>query len=170
MEGRQTEREDRYCRWVEQHSGLIYRIVHGTVERRDEMNDLFQEILLQLWRSMPSFEGNCKETTWIYRVALNTARAWRRTEWRRERKHREFARFSEFQESTESPDPRLAQLYEAIRNLPKAQASLLLLHLEGLSYQEISEVLGVSEGCVGVRLTRAKKQLADRMKGERDGI
>ncbi len=170
MEESAPEREELFCRWVEQHAGLIFRVVHGTVDVPDEKNDLFQEILLQLWRSMPAFEGRCKETTWIYRVALNTARARRRSEWRRKRRHREFAHFSEMHESNEPADPRLDQLYEALRQMPKAEASLLLLHLDGLSYQEISEVLGVSEGCVGVRLTRARKQLANRMKGESDGI
>ena len=62
MEAREEERENLFCRWVEQHSGLIYRIVHGTAELPEEKNDLFQEILLQLWRSMPSFAGGCKET------------------------------------------------------------------------------------------------------------
>lgn len=170
MEENEEEREQIFCRWVQQHSGLMFRVVHGTVGLPDEKKDLLQEILLQLWRSLPSFEGRCKETTWIYRVALNTARTWQRSERRRRRRHEEFALFSEIEQSGESTDPRLAELYEAIRGMPKAEASLLLLHLDGLSYQDIGEVLGVSEGCVGVRLTRARKQLADRMKGERDGI
>ncbi|MGY8639520.1 MAG: RNA polymerase sigma factor [Verrucomicrobiales bacterium] len=68
---------------MEEHQGLIFRIVHATAYFPEDKNDLFQEILLQIWRSMPAFEGRCKETTWMYRVALNTARAWRRSEKRR---------------------------------------------------------------------------------------
>ena len=81
----------------------------------------------------------------------------------------EIATFTSFQKTCgNEPNPLLEKLYEAIRKKPKAEASLLLLHLDGLSYQDIAEVLGVSEGCVGVRLTRARKQLADKMKGQTD--
>ena len=164
-----AEHEETYCRWIEDHQGLIFRVVHATAHLQEDKNDLFQEILLQIWRSMPSFEGRCKETTWMYRVALNTARAWRRSEKRRRERTKEIATFASFEEATESePNPLLVKLYEAIRQMPKTEASLLLLHLDGLSYQDIAEVLGVSEGCVGVRLTRARKQLADKMKGQID--
>lgn len=164
-----AEQEKTYCRWIEEHQGLIFRIVHATASLPEDKNDLFQEILLQIWRSMPAFEGRCKETTWMYRVALNTARAWRRSEKRRRERTQEIAKFTSFQEVSENePNPLLEKLYEAIRQMPKAEASLLLLHLDGLSYQDIAEVLGVSEGCVGVRLTRARKQLADKMKGQTD--
>ncbi len=164
----ETEQEKRYCRWVEEHQGVIFRVVHASASSPEDKNDLFQEILLQLWRSMPSFEGRCKETTWMYRVALNTARAWRRSEKRRRERHEELAMFTSLQDAGEKPNPLLEKLYESIRQMPKAEASLLLLHLDGLSYQDMAEVLGVSEGCVGVRLTRARKQLAEKMKGQSD--
>lgn len=158
--------EQRFCRWIDDYQGLIYRVVHASAKTPEDKRDLFQEILLQLWRSMPAFEGRCKETTWMYRVALNTARAWGRSEKRRREHHEQIVSFAVIQEQTDQPNPMLEQLYDAIRSMPKAEASLLLLHLDGLNYRDIAEVLGVSEGCVGVRLTRARKQLADKMKGE----
>lgn len=157
--------EKRYSRWVEDHRGLLFRVVHASERSPDDKSDLFQEILIQLWKSMPSFEGRCKETTWIYRVALNTARAWRRSEKRRRERHEAIVSFTSLHGSGAESNPLLEQLYESIRQLPKAEGSLLLLHLDGLSYQEMAEVLGVSEGCIGVRLTRARKQLAETMKG-----
>lgn len=171
MQESEQELEQRYCRWVENYQGLIFRVVHATAASPEDKNDLFQDILLQLWRSMPSFEGRCKETTWMYRVALNTARAWQRSEKRRRLGNEQIANFVQIQESVATePNPLLEQLYEAIRQLPKADASILLLHLDGLSYRDMAEVLGVSEGCVGVRLTRARKQLAEKMKGLQDEV
>tara|TARA_R110002096_G_scaffold189193_11_gene369583 strand:- start:1961 stop:2473 length:513 start_codon:yes stop_codon:yes gene_type:complete len=170
MEETEKTLEQRYCRWVKEHQGVIFRVVHASASQADDKNDLFQEILLQLWRSMPSFEGRCKETTWIYRVALNTARAWRRSEKRRRERSEHIATFASLHENDHAQNPLLEQLYEAIRQMPKAEGSILLLHLDGLSYQDMADVLGVSEGCVGVRLTRARKQLAEKMKGELDEV
>jgi len=170
MEESEESLEQRYCRWVEDHQGLIFRVVHATENLPDDKNDLFQEILLQLWRSMPSFEGRCKETTWMYRVALNTARAWRRSEKRRRERNEEIAEIASLHGDGLEPNPLLEQLYDAIRQMPKAEGSLLLLHLDGLSYQDIADVLGVTEGCVGVRLSRARKQLAEKMKGLIDEV
>ncbi len=166
MQENEEQLEQRYCRWVDEHQGLIFRVVHASENLPEDKNDLFQEILLQLWRSMPSFEGRCKETTWMYRVALNTARAWRRSEKRRRERKEEIAIFTSLHGNDGEPNPLLESLYEAIREMPKAEGSLLLLHLDGLSYQDIADVLGVSEGCVGVRLSRARKQLAEKMKGQ----
>ena len=164
MQETDEELERRYCRWVEEHRGLLFRVVHASERSQVDQGDLFQEILIQLWKSMPSFEGRCKETTWIYRVALNTARAWRRTENRRRERHDAIVSFACLH-GEESSNPLLEQLYEAIRKMPKAEGSLLLLHLDGLSYRDMADVLGVSEGCIGVRLTRARAQLAETMKG-----
>ena len=160
-----AEQEKHFCHWVEEHQGLIFRVVHASARDAEDKNDLFQEILLQLWRSMPSFEGRCKETTWIYRVALNTARGWKRSEKRRRERHEEIALVANLNEGGDEPNPLLERLFEAIRKMPKAEGSLLLLHLDGLSYQDIAEVLGVSAGCIGVRLSRARKQLEATMKG-----
>lgn len=169
MQDPEEELEKRYCRWVEEHRGLLYRVVHASERSQDDQSDLFQEILIQLWKSMPSFEERCKETTWIYRVALNTARAWKRSEKRRRERQEAVLSMGNFQGEGQA-NPLLEKLYDAIRDMPKAEGSLLLLHLDGLSYRDIAEVLGVSEGCIGVRLTRARKQLAEKMKGDADGV
>ena len=133
---------------------------------------LFQEILLQLWSSIPNFQGNAKETTWIYRVALNTALVWRRTEKRKRKRFQ--AKFSDIRETfqarndcNESSQNQhvLEQVYDAIRQLPKAESSIVLLYLDGLNYNEMADVLGISVSNVCVRLNRAKKKLAQLLKG-----
>jgi RNA polymerase sigma-70 factor (ECF subfamily) len=164
-------REARFRQWLDRHIGLILKVVRGYALAPQDQDDLFQDILLQLWSSIPSFRGEAKETTWIYRVAFNTALAWKRTERRRRRKHETFIQFdTSSREQASHVDSMVEreiidQLYAAIRGLPRVDASLALMHLDGISYQEMSEVLGMSENYIGVKLNRIRKQLADQMKG-----
>jgi RNA polymerase sigma-70 factor (ECF subfamily) len=156
--------------WVREHAGLMLRVARAYTVAEEDRQDLLQEILLQLWCSLPRFEGRAKESTWIYRVALNTALAWRRADARRRR------RFTPLLEVEDIPadeaerrarlekEEALARLYTAIRALPKVDAALVMLHLDGLSYREMAEVLGITETNVGVKLTRARKALAELMK------
>jgi RNA polymerase sigma-70 factor (ECF subfamily) len=104
-------------------------------------------------------------------VAFNTTMAWRRGEWRRRKKHETFLKFDVSPQVQPSHVDSLRErkiverLYAAIRQLPKVDASLALMHLDGLSYQEMAEVLGISENYIGVKLNRIRKQLADQLKG-----
>ena len=165
------DREGVFRQWLERHVGLILKIVRSCAATPEDQDDLFQDILLQLWSSIPSFRGEAKETTWIYRVAFNTALAWRRTERRRRQKHETFIQFdTSSREQTSHVDSLVEreiinQLYAAIRSLPRVDASLALMHLDGVSYQEMAEVLGISENYIGVKLNRIRKHLADQIKG-----
>src|ERR1700690_1043386 len=87
------EREAIFRRWFEEHLGLMLKVVRGCTATAQDQDDLLQDILLQLWSSIPSFRREAKETTWIYRVAFNTAMAGRRGERRRREGHESFARF-----------------------------------------------------------------------------
>lgn len=165
------DREGVFRQWLDRHAGLILKVVRGCTGTPQDQDDLFQDILLQLWSSIPSFRGESKETTWIYRVAFNTALAWQRTERRRRHKHETFIKFdTSSQEQASHVDSVVEreivnQLYAAIRTLPRVDASLALMHLDGVSYQEMAEVLGISENYIGVKLNRIRKQLADQIKG-----
>ena len=129
-----------------------------------------QEMLLQLWTSLPAFRGEAKESTWIYRVSFNTALAWRRDEKRRRVKHEAFLELNIAPEAAWRPhepsqeDEMVEMLYAAIRRLPRLDASLALMHLDGLTYREMSEVLGISENHVGVKLNRIRTHLAEQLK------
>ena len=163
------EREATFQRWLHEHIGLMLKVVRGCAASPQDQDDLFQDVLLQIWSSIPAFRGEAKETTWIYRVAFNTALAWRRRERRWREGHEQFVKFGESPRT--QPGPMLPEqeiverLYAAIRQLPKIDAALALMHLDGLSYQEMAEVVGISQNYIGVKLNRIRHQLADQLKG-----
>lgn len=165
------EQETLFRRWLEEHVGLILKVVRGCAASPHDQDDLFQDVLLQLWSSIPAFRGEAKETTWIYRVAFNTALAWRRGERRRREGQERFVTLGESPQSqpshVDSPSEAelVERLYAAIRQLPRVDASLALMHLEGLSYQEMAEVIGISENYIGVKLNRIRQQLAVQLRG-----
>ena len=147
------------------------KVVRGCAAAPQDQDDLFQDVCLQIWQSIPAFRGEAKETTWIYRVAFNTALVWRRGERRRRVGHDTFLKLEVLPQAQPShaaalPEQEIIQqLYAAIRQLPKVDASLALMHLDGLSYTEMAEVLGISENYIGVKLNRVRKQLAEQLKG-----
>ena len=170
------EQELLFRRWLADHAGLMWKVIRAFAVTPEDQKDLLQEIALQLWRSLTAFRGEAKESTWIYRVAFNTALVWKRDEKRRHAKHEKFLELNvapEVSAEHSAPtrdDAMVEQLYLAIRQLPVLDASLALMHLDGLSYREMSEVLGITESHVGVKLNRIRKQLAEMLKGANDEL
>ena len=162
-----NDQERIFQRWLGDHIGLILKVVRTCAETPHDRDDLFQDVLLNLWSSIPNFRQESRDSTWIYRVSFNTALIWQRGERRRHRQHESFLQWEATEKAQASrPDQKsdsemVERLYAAIRTLSKLDASLALMHLDGLSYREMSEVLGISENHVGVKLTRIRKQLAD---------
>ena len=161
-------REAIFKRWLTQHTGLVFKVARTFAPSDADRADLVQEIFLQLWRSLPRFEGKAKESTWIYRVALNTALAWHRGENKRRTAQTPLLAIEELAEPDDpvarEREELVANLYAAVRRLPKVDAALVLLYLDDLSYREMAEVLGISETNVGVKLNRARKTLTELMK------
>ena len=120
-----------------------------------------QEIAYQLWKAFPSFRGDSKASTWVYRVALNTAIG-------RIRKRRPLISYRalvpEHSEPPEEDDSPMQRLFAAIRQLPKTDRALIALFFEDLSHDEIGRVLGITENNVGVRLHRIKNKLKTLLK------
>ena len=121
--------------------------------------DLFQEISIQVWKSIPDFRGESKPSTWIYRVALYTATTWVRNE----KKQPQTESITDVERTltmTNQPhDERLDWLYEQIAQFKPIDRSVCLLLLDGFSYKEIAALLGISESNVGVKIHRIKQQL-----------
>ncbi len=155
-----------FDRWLEAHKGLLFKVVRAYAVTPQDQEDLFQEISIQVWNSIPNFKQDSAETTWIYRVALYSALAWSR----KEKKHSEKKQSLNGVEHTllahtEARDSRLDWLYQQIRQLDEIDRSLTLLLLDGFSYREMAETLGISESNVGVKINRIKKYLSTKTPG-----
>ena len=151
------EQQQTFDEWLARHRGLIFKVVRAYAFTPHDQDDLFQEIITPVWNSIPQFRGSSAVTTWLYRVALNTALAWMRRE-RRNRDRTQALDGSELvlETPTRAPSPRLDWLYEQIARLDHVDRSLTLLLLDGLSYREMAETLGITESNVGVKLNRIK--------------
>jgi RNA polymerase sigma-70 factor, ECF subfamily len=169
------DRKSVFMTWLGEHSPSVIKVARAYTLTSDECQDLAQEILLQAWRSLPKFKGKASAATWFYRVALHTAMNWHRKDTPRRSRQQPLLEVqvlaTEGASSAEQVQQReiVEQLYQAIHQLPKTDAALVLLYLDGLSYREMAEVLGISESNVGVMLNRAKKTLSELMKGASDG-
>jgi RNA polymerase sigma-70 factor (ECF subfamily) len=147
---------------VEAHQGILHRICSVYGRDIDDQRDLFQEMVLQLWRSYDSFRGESRFATWMYRVALNTALLEQRRAARRPTLTQSGDR--EIQDvpipaATRGPDEEVRVLRACIQELPSLDRAIVLLHLEERSYDEISEITGLSRSNVSVRLVRLKERL-----------
>ena len=150
-----------FDRWIDQHKDLVFKVVHASTVTPEDRSDLFQDIAIQLWRSVPHFEGNSTESTWVFRVALNTAAVWTRREARyRTRMGSRSDLDGVIHEEVRGRNEQLDWLYDEIRKFDAVNRSLMLLVLEGYSYQDVAEQLGITASNVGVKLNRLKKQLA----------
>jgi RNA polymerase sigma-70 factor (ECF subfamily) len=143
------------------HRNLINKVVRIYTRDSEDSRDLFQEIVFQLWRSYRSFRGESNVTTWLYRVALNTAiTALRKSKRKPEQEELKDEVIASMQ-SHQSPDKseQIQLLYLAIKSLGEVDRALVMLYLEDLSYKEIADVLGLTEDNVGVKLNRIKSKL-----------
>jgi len=154
--------QQRFQTLVETHRGIIYKICHAYCRQPDDREDLAQEILLQLWRSFPSYDREARFSTWMYRVALNVAISTHRRETTRTRHVlSDEARVLEAPDPTETEPESVRLLYDRIARLDPLKRALILLYLEGQSYREIAGVLGITETNVGTQLARARHLLRD---------
>ena len=165
----ETEQKRIFEEWMGTHTALFFKVVRAYAFNTHDQEDLFQEIAFQVWNSIPDFRRESSATTWIYRVALYSGIAWSRKE-RRHRDRKHSLALSEHSPAIapEEEDPRVSWLYEQIAGFDPIDRSLILLQLDGLSYREISETLGISENNVGVKINRIKKALANKSPGRID--
>ena len=164
-----------FMSWLGEHGSSVMKVARAYTLTSDECQDLAQEILLQAWRSLPNFEQKASPATWFYRVALQTAMNWQRKDKPRRSRQQPLVEVqvlaTDAANSAEQVQQHetVEQLYQAIHQLPKTDAALVLLYLDELSYRDMAEVLGISESNVGVKLNRAKKALAALMNGKPNG-
>jgi RNA polymerase sigma-70 factor (ECF subfamily) len=149
---------------VEVHRRRLWAVAR-TYTRGADAEDLYQEIQMQLWRGYAAFKGECAESTWVYRVALNTAMGWQRKAMTQSRKAVVEPIATDTPGASMGGRDELAILREFLASLDQTDRALLLLYLEDTSYREMGEVMGMTESNVGVRITRLKSAFTERYVG-----
>ena len=155
------DKKSEFITVIKTHEGIIFKVAAFYIRDADDRQDLYQEIVYQLWKSFDSFKGQSKLSTWIYRVALNTAI------YALQKSKRRITTSVLDQEIIQVPDDeysmeteeRIQSLYKLIRQLNLVEKGIVLLYLEGKSYQEIAEITGISASNVGTKLSRVKEKM-----------
>ena len=150
--------EQLFSNLVREHKSTIYTVCYMFSKENDEVADLFQEILIKLWKGFQSFEGRSDIKTWVYRVSLNTCISLDRKKKRR-KKSDSLAMDINLYDDNDSDTRQVKQLYERINRLGVFDRAIILLWLEGIPYDEIADIVGISTKNVSVKLYRIREQL-----------
>lgn len=152
------EKETEFSDLVKRHKNTIYTVCYLFSKDQDEVNDLFQETLINLWRGFDTFKRQCNVKTWIWRVSLNTCLT---AERKKKRGVETIPLSMEINLFTDTDDDtrQIQQLYRRINKLGVVDRAIILLWLENMSYEEIGQIIGISTKNVSVKLVRIKEQL-----------
>jgi RNA polymerase sigma-70 factor (ECF subfamily) len=155
--------EKQFLRVIHDHQKIVYKVCRVYRDNREDQEDLFQEIVYQLWKSYPGFKGESKVSSWIYRIALNTAIAVYR------KSKISIYYYEQFPEHIHPSNENAIseneeRLFWALRKLNDSEKAVISLYLEDFNYQEIAAITGLSESNVGVRLNRIKNKLREILK------
>ena len=153
------ELEKDFLEMIAAQKRTIYKVCYIYAKDQDDLNDLFQETVLNLWKSFPRYRGDSKLTTWVYRIAMNTCITFLRRSNTRPQTVPMTAQAVASLEANEETSEQLKELYRLINQLGKLERALILLWLEERSYQEMADILGLSKANVAVKLNRIKEKL-----------
>jgi RNA polymerase sigma factor (sigma-70 family) len=154
------EIQDRFQTRIDEHKKILYKVCNSYCRNRDDRDDLAQEIIVQLWRSFGRFDERYRFSTWMYRIALNVAISFCRRESTRTRhvvaneEH-----LLDAPDDAENQPEEVRLLYRLIEALDPLNKALVLLYLDGNSYQEMASVLGISETNVATKISRLKETM-----------
>lgn len=153
--------EAQFLKLLEHNKRLIFKIANVYCRKAEDRQDLIQEIILQLWRSYPTFDTTYAQTTWIYRIAINVSISFLRKENTRRKNHAIYRQELELLTCDEGEliGQKLDLLYQLIENLNSFEKAIIILYLEGLKNKEISDVIGISESNVSTKINRIKNKL-----------
>lgn len=160
--------EKEFLEIIQKNQGIIHKVCNMYCDSQEDRNDLFQEIIAQLWKSYPSFRQESKVTTWMYRVALNTAiTSFKKSKRRPDQNRLTYENFQlandEYDSETEE---NIKLLHAAVSQLTGVEKSIILLYLENKKYEEIAEITGITQNYVRVKMNRIKKKLKKLMVNE----
>ena len=159
-------KEALFLQTIEQNKGMLFKICRIYQDDAEDRNDLLQEIILQLLKVFDSYRGESKITSWMYRVALNTAIVFFKKQKRRPDSEQLHPGFDQPEDPSAAgeKEEQLALFYKAVQQLGKVEKALIYLYMEDQPYAEIAAALGISEVNVRVKLSRIKNKLKDIIK------
>jgi len=158
--------QEKFQTLVDEHKKILYKVCYSYCRNRDDREDLAQEIIVQLWRSFASFDGRCRFSTWMYRIALNVAISFYRRESTRTRHVlSDDEKVLNAIDETENRSAEVQALYEFIDGLEPLNKALILLYLDGNSYSEIADVVGITETNVATKISRLKQTMREEFRG-----
>ena len=156
-----SERDRIFGDWLAAHTGTLFKVVRAYACEHADRQDLFQEVAIQVWRSVDDYRGEASVSTWMYRIALNTAISWTRKQDRHQRGKQPLEIVDGLlAASAADTDPRVEWLYRQIAQLKDVDRSVALLMLDGFAYRDIASIVGISESNVGVKINRIKAALS----------
>lgn len=151
--------------WLGRYRSLVFKIVRSYAFTAMDREDLFQEITVQIWKSIPAFRSECAITTWLYRISLNTAIRFSQKHRKRSENTTDIESVQHIlQDNPIPPDERLSWMYDEIAKLDEIDRSITLLMLDGFSYKEMATIIGITESNIGVKINRIKKYLTVKSK------
>lgn len=157
------EKKDQFLSLILENKNIIYKVCHSYCQNHDDREDLVQEIIIQLWKSSDKYNPQYKFSTWIYRISLNVAISFYRSEQRRKQSISPFdesiIEMIEDKTELEEFDENIHILTSFINELDKLNKALILLYLDDLSYEEISKILGITKTNVATKINRIKQKL-----------
>lgn len=158
MEKKPQDLEQEFSRIAREYKDTIYMVCYMFSQNTAEVDDLYQEILINMWRSLPSFEGRSSLKTWIWRLSLNTCISYDR---KRSSKGKALPLDMQINlyEDTDHDSKQIKMLHERINRLGVFDRAIIMLWLENMPYEEIGAIVGISAKNVGVRLVRIREQL-----------
>ncbi len=158
--------KEKFIEIITTNQNLLFKICNSYCSNSDYRKDLEQEILLQLWNSFKKFDGRVKITTWIYKIALNTAISHYRKDCKRIDKPVDTDKYiislPDFEYDSQK-DEKIAIVYKLIEKMTRLDKALILLFLDNYKHKEIAEILGISESNVATKISRIKKSLKEQI-------
>jgi RNA polymerase sigma factor (sigma-70 family) len=165
-----TREQERFLNLVEDHKKILYKVCHSYCRNPDDRDDLAQEIIVQLWRSFRAFDERARFSTWMYRIALNVAISFYRRESVRTRhvlpgsEH-----LLEAVDETGDRSEEVEMLYRWIEELDPLNKALVILYLDGNNYQEIADIMGISQTNVATKISRLKQAMREKQGASQHG-
>ena len=159
--------EQAFINEIEKHAGIIHKVIHLYVDSEEDKRDVYQEILLQAWKSFQKFRGDSSFSTWLYKVCLNTVLTFNRKTEKYDELRKEYS-----PEPSENPAQKDASevLYYLVRQLNEADRMIMTLYLEGYKNKEIAEITGLKVNHINVKIHRLKTQITESLKKETYGL